>query len=401
MKQAAAMTNTLSELSHATKLLLAVCCLNTLANSLSAIFINVFLFRVTEQFEKVALFNLMMYIAWLPAFIFAGWLSKRVSKRNGLMIGGLAQFLFYLFVFFLEEKSTEYIISLGILFGFGSGFYWMAVNVLSVDYTQSHNRDWFNSVNGMVNTISQMLGPLVSGWLIVSYSGLKGYSYIFGTSFILFFVTFLLGFYLPKSSSDKTFYWKEMMLVHRSKAWRSLTYAFMANAFRGGVISFAILVWVYSVTRNESSLGMFSFMTTSLSLLSYYLIGRYGKTKHRLKYMLYGNILFSAALIGLVFEVSWEWLLIYGVISGICIPLFELPFHTIALNNIEDFDQNGKLRIELVVVREAALSVGRIASVFLLYLVYSTNEELWLLKILLVLIIIIGLTPHYFLKSIR
>lgn len=117
--------------------------------------------------------------------------------------------------------------------------------------------------------------------------------------------------------------------------------------------------------------------------------------------MLYGNILFSAALIGLVFEVSWEWLLIYGVISGICIPLFELPFHTIALNNIEDFDQNGKLRIELVVVREAALSVGRIASVFLLYLVYSTNEELWLLKILLVLIIIIGLTPHYFLKSIR
>ncbi|WP_180953620.1 MFS transporter [Bacillus sp. T33-2] len=384
-----------------TKTLLAVSWLNTLANSLSNIFVNIFLFKVTEQFGIVVLFNLMMYIAWLPAFVAAGWLGKRTSKRNGLIIGNSFQFVFYLCILLLGEQAGDHVVLLGLLFGVGSGFYWLSINVMSVDYTTNSNRDWFNGVNGMVNSISQMLGPFLAGLFIVNFERLSGYYIIFGCSFVIFFFTILLSLQFPREDGEKKFYWREMLAVHGNREWRALTYAFMANAFRGGVLSFVILVWVFMVTKDESALGAFSLLSTGLTFLMYYMVGKYGKGKRRLKYMLIGNVFLSIALLGLVFEVSWTTLLIYGVLSGICMPLFELPFHTIALNNISDHDQKGKLRMELVVAREAALSIGRISSVLMLYAIYNIDGHSQIyIQGFIILVVLIGLLPHLFLRSV-
>ncbi|MFZ4450394.1 MFS transporter [Salibacterium aidingense] len=400
MEQTEIAEKTDTALPQPTKLLLSISLLNALANNLSNIFINVFLFRLTDQIGTVVLFNLIMYISWVPAFIFAGWLSKKTSRRNGLISGGAAQLLFYFFILLFGDQASTYVIELGILFGAGSGFYWISVNVLSVDYTHEKNRDWFNGLNGTFESFSKMIGPLVSGWLIYIGDGFSGYYLVFGISFFLFIISFIISLTLSKDKDYAPFHWKDMLKVHRCRSWRLLSYAFMANAFRGGVISFIILIWVFMVTKNESALGNFSFMSTSLSFLIYYIMGRYGSSEHRLLYMLSGNILIGLALGGLLFEVSWELLLVYGILSGISIPLFEMPFNTLALNNISDFDKNGKNRVELVVAREIALSFGRITSVFLLYLIYlDDNNDIWMLRLFIISIIIIGLTPNFFLRS--
>ncbi|WP_062051648.1 hypothetical protein [Bacillus sp. JCM 19034] len=64
-------------LTRVTKVLLAIICLNGLANSLSNVFVNVFLFRLSNNIYEVALFNFISYLVWLPAFVFAGWLCKK------------------------------------------------------------------------------------------------------------------------------------------------------------------------------------------------------------------------------------------------------------------------------------------------------------------------------------
>ncbi|MGD7054203.1 MFS transporter [Sutcliffiella horikoshii] len=402
MEQIAALEINRPTLSRRTKILLVISCLNTLANSLSNVFVNVFLFKVTEQFDKVVLFNLVMYLSWLPAFVLAGWISKKVSKRNGLIIGGLFQLLFYLFILYLKESDTSSIIMLGILFGIGSGFYWMAVNTLSIDYTSEQNRDWFNGVNGVFNSFSQMLGPLAASWVIITYTNLNGYYLVFSLAAIIFLFTFILSLLLPKHKQNAPFYWKEMISVHKYKEWRALTYAFTANAFRAGVLSFAIILWVFMLTEKESIIGGFSFITTVLSVFTYYFIGKYSTGQIRMRLMIIGNLFLSLSLFGLVLEVNWTTLLVYGIISGICLPLFELPFHTLALNNISTYDLKGKIRIELVVVREVALSIGRTFSVFLLFLLYFYFEDnVWMLRAFLIIIIAIGLLPHYFLKQVN
>jgi MFS transporter, YQGE family, putative transporter len=374
-------------------------CLNTLANSLSNIFVNVYLFKLTQNPYEVALFNFISYLVWLPSFFIAGWLGKKIGRKSGIVIGGFFQLLFYLLILWLSDASTEWIWLLGAAFGIGSGFYWLSINVLSVDMTNDSNRDWFNGVSGVFGSVSQMIGPLCSGWLVSLMPNFTGYSMIFATSLVIFLCSMLLSLLLPREEGNHPFGWKKIWKIHRVKEWRQLSFAFIALSFRDGVLSFVIWIWVYMVTKSEVILGNFAFLATLLSIISFYLIGRYGKREHRMGYFMWGSVALSLSLFGLAFEVSWFTLILFGVLAGICRPLFEVPFHTIALNSIEKFDERNKYRVELVIAREAALSIGRIISVGLLVYLYKQAEPENFLPWFIVLLIIAGMVPFYFLRG--
>ncbi|WP_062051650.1 MFS transporter [Bacillus sp. JCM 19034] len=318
-----------------------------------------------------------------------------------MIIGGGLQVLFYLLILFLAEKSIEWIHLLGLCFGIGSGFYWLSVNVLSVDLTNQENRTWFNGVNGLFGSLSQMIGPFMAGILVSKLPNLTGYKVIFMLSLLLFIVTIVLSMLLPVIRLKNRFQWKKMYQVNRNKEWRQLTYAFMGLAFRDGVLSFVILLWVFVVTSSEAIVGNFAFLTTLLSVITYYVVGKFTKNTSQKWLLVIGNIGLSAAIFSLIIDVNWFVLLIYGIISAICIPLFEVPFNTMSLNNIANLDENGLTRVELVTSREIALSAGRITSVGLLVIVYSSLQSELLLQYFLGVVIVVGMTPLLFIRRMK
>ncbi|WP_100401352.1 MFS transporter [Bacillus sp. FJAT-42315] len=367
--------NPATYLPKSTKVFLLILCLSGIATSLSTIFINVFLYKVSLDIYNVALFNFLTYLVWAPAFLLAGVLSKKIERKFSIIIGSVFKLLFYLWIVTLGEDAANHVAGLAILFGIGSGFYWLSVNTLTVDYTNDRNRDWFNSINGIFASVSQMVGPFIAGWIIELLPGFIGYKMIFGVSVFFFSIAMLFTFFLPNIGKQNTFQWKSIKKIHKDKEWRYLAYIFMCLAFRDGVISFVISLWVYVVTTSEGLLGNFALMTTTLSIITYYLIGRYSKKEQKWKLILWGNALLSLSILVLVIEVNFVTLLIYGIASGICIPMFTVPFNTLSLNSISKFDQKGNLRIEMVVSREMALSVGRITSVGCLALIYATSQN--------------------------
>ncbi|MEQ6376099.1 MFS transporter [Bacillaceae bacterium S4-13-56] len=385
-------------LSPTTKIFLLIVCFNGIANSLSSVFINIYLYKLSQNFYDVALFNFVSYLIWMPSFIFAGWLSKKVDRKKGLVIGGCLQLIFYLVLILLGDNSSNWIIVLGIIYGIGSGFYWLSVNVLSVDLTNQLNRDWFNGVNGIFNALSQMIGPVSAGWIITMNPGFTGYRLIFILTFLFFLVSVVLTFFLPKQIEKGSFNWRALWNVHKNKEWRILSYVYSSLAFRDGVLSFAIWIWVYMMSGSEGVVGNYVFMTTTISVFIFYFIGRFISQKNRSSYIKIGTIGISLAVLGLVFDVNYWTLLIYGVTAGVCIPLFEVPFNTLSLNSISKFDSNGRQRIEMVVSRELALSAGRIPSVGGLTIIYTIdqNQSIWV-ALFMVLVITIGLMSLYFL----
>jgi YQGE family putative transporter len=60
-----------------TKIILVINVLFTLAMGLSNIFVNIILWKKSNDFIIVAIYNLMHYIFVPITFIFAGWLSKK------------------------------------------------------------------------------------------------------------------------------------------------------------------------------------------------------------------------------------------------------------------------------------------------------------------------------------
>ena len=394
--------NTENTLSKTAKIFLVIVCLNGVANSLSSIFVNVYLYKLSQNLYDVALFNLVSYLIWAPVFILAGWLSKKTDRKLGLIAGGCFQLLFYFVLLMLADSASENIVMLGLIFGIGSGFYWLSVNTISVDVTNQSNRDLFNGVNGMFNSFSQMIGPAAAGWIITLQHGFNGYQIIFTCTFILFLLSVGLTFLLPKQLGKETFNWKALWEINKNSEWGQLAFVFSCLAFRDGVLSFAIWIWVYMITGSEGSLGNYVFLTTTISMVTYYFIGRFVREKNNWLYIITGTIGISLAILVLVLDVSYTTLLIYGIASGLFIPLFEVPFNTLSLNTISKFDLSGKLRIEMVISREMALSAGRILSVGGITYVYTMapHQSLWVASYML-FVIIIGLLSLFFLKSYR
>ncbi|MCK8485615.1 MFS transporter [Paenibacillus sp. MBLB2552] len=387
-------------LARPAKVLLLVNSLNALGNTLSNIFINVYWYKLTNDMSQTLLFNLASYMVWLPSFILAGWLSKRVDRTKPLWIGSVVQMLFYVAVLLLGSESPQFLLPLGLMYGIGQGFYWMSMNVLSIDVTEAGNRNWFNGINGAAGALTGMAGPLIAGALVESLPALAGYATVFLASLLCFALSLGAALLLPKQAAAGVFEWRSLLGVLRHREWRYLSCAFVGVAFRDGVLAIAIWLWVFLATGSENATGRFAFATTLLSVASFYLIGRFGRDRYRWRYLVLGALLMGVSLLGITLHLAAWTLVLYGVISSVARPFFDTPFNTLTFNAVNRWDQGGRLRIELMVWREAALSVGRITGVALLYGIYRWGADGLeaSLSLFLVAVIAIGLLPLLFIQ---
>lgn len=82
-------------MSKEAKILLIVSGLFTLAKGLSNVFVNIFLWKKSNDFILISQYNLIQYIFLPIAFTVAGWLAKK--KRMGY--GLLESELFFIYYF--------------------------------------------------------------------------------------------------------------------------------------------------------------------------------------------------------------------------------------------------------------------------------------------------------------
>lgn len=383
-------------LSKQTRVLLLILTLCGFAGALSNIFVNVYLYKMSEQLYRVFLFHLCSYLIWVPVYIGAGWLCKRIDRRRVLTAGLLFFVLFYAVVLLAGSALGSRIYLTGLLYGIGASLYWFSVNLLMVDYTTKETRDWFNGVSGVVTSASQMIGPLAAGLIITAGTGFAGYRVVFGLSFVLFLAGAACTQLLPPRIDRGRLDWSRVRGAGKLPEWRKLTVCFTALHFRDDVLSFFLWIYMFTALQNEGAMGNYSFLLTALSTAAYYAAGRFGRKGNRKAFLLAGGIVSSMALLLWLFDMNGWLLLSYTVLAGAAGPFFQVAFSTIYINSISAHDESGKYKIELLIARELAISAGRIASVAgLTALCLLLPVTKTLLGGYMVLLVAAGLVPVY------
>lgn len=133
-----------------------------------------------------------------------------------------------------------------------------------------------------------------------------------------------------------------------------------AQGVREGVFAFLIALLVYVATKQEYKLGQFSLITSAVALVSYWAAGKWFKPQYRSRGMLIGAILLFIVLIPLLWKVSYGTLLIMGIGSALSMPLYILPMISAGFDLMGASGENVEKRVELVVLRELCLMVGRL-----------------------------------------
>lgn len=386
-------------MSKEAKILLAISALFTFAMGLSNIFVNVFFWKQTNDYIVIAIYHLTHYIFTPVTFILAGIMSKRKNGIWALRIGLLAYSLFFIMILFWGGSGTYRIYLLGVIYGTATGFYWLAFNTLSFDFTHINNRDTWNGFNGCWCGITAAVSPMISAYMISSSSGVKGYKLVFaltlGTFLVLTAVSLLLRCRNYGCRLDH-----RRSYSKNSKEWGTIRLATALWGFRDVIIVFLVNILTIEVTGSELSLGKLTLAGSLVSSASYVLVQKVIKPPRRRLAILLGVLGTSAAVLVLSFNVTYGSLVFYIMMDAFFLPFFLIQLNSATFNVIDRMHEND-MRIEYMINKDIVLNGGRIVSVLILIVLLILFRPPGVLRGYLVILGLVPIASGYFLGKLR
>lgn len=372
-------------------LLLSVHGLFILSSALSGTFLNVYLWKSRQDYTMLGWFTIAQQIALGLTFWGAGKWVKERNKMNALRLGIAVAGLFYLCVLWTGRDAVHYIWPLGLLFGVSLGLFWLAFNVVYFEVSSAENRDWFNGWIGLLGSITGIIGPWLAGWIITLMHGDRGYRFIFTVSMVIFAVTVVLSFFLRKRPVQSDYHWLEgLNRLRKGGVWRYAIWGLAVQGLREGVFSFLITLLVFVATDQESKLGQYALITSAVSLVSYWACGKWFKPKFRKTGMLVGSVLMLLVIIPLLFSVNYATLLILGIGTALVLPLYMMPAISASFDLMGLKQEDVEKRVELVVLRELSLTIGRITGLLVFIVVLTFRQDTLTVTLLL---LFLGASP--------
>jgi YQGE family putative transporter len=383
-------------------LLLVIGGLYSLSISLSNTFVNVYLWKQSGEFIDLGIYNLSIVIMQPITFIFAGRLAKKIDRVVVLRLGVIFLAIFFMSVLIIGGSAAKFIILLGGTLGIGYGFYWLAFNVLTFEITEPETRDFFNGFLGIMNSTAGMVGPIIAGFIISRLKNFTGYTTIFSISLLLFSGAVVLSFFLKRRPAEGEYLFKRIFNERKKdRNWKMITSAHFFQGLREGTFAFVIGVFVFIATGSELALGKFGLVNSSAAFIAYFLATRIIKKTKRKMFILMGGIFLYLSIFVILFDLSYQRLLIYAVLIAFGYPMLFVPYASITYDVIGRAWNITKARIEYIVVKEIFLNSGRIVSILGFIVAVTLFNEKQSIPILLAIIGAGHLIIYFFVRNVQ
>jgi hypothetical protein len=256
------------------------------------------------------------------------------------------------------------------------GFYYLGQHALTLDMTDSKNRDYFFSIQLYLTSIARIAAPALAGWTIAFFQwkwlGLSqpwtflGYYLIFSATFIIYLSLVYKSAGLSVSHRTVPFQlWK--VITHKGNtAWNRLMVSYFLQGIRGGVFWFVVYLLVYQSTHNEGIVGVYNMFSNLLAALTAYFCSRWAQNHNR-----HAGLWISSALIfiGGLF-LSWRidnlTLWAFAILNTIGVTWFLVGFSALSFEAIEKAVDAKNRKLEYLAIREIPLGTGRLIGLFFL-----------------------------------
>lgn len=380
------------------KILLFMSALFTFAAGLSGIFVNIFFWKQTNSFIVIVIYNMIHYITTPITFMIGGIIAKKKNGIWSLRLGLILYAIFYSLILILGNRGGIYIYILGMVYGFAVGFYWLAFNTLSFDFTCVTNRDTFNGFNGSCAGVAAAIAPITSGYIITRFTGNKGYSIVFTITLSIFIVLLIISLFLKCNNYGSKVNFKKVFSKNCSD-WSIIRKSTTLWGFRDVIIGFLVNILIIETTGSELSLGKLTFIGALASSGAYVLVQKIIKPPRRRLAIYVGTIGSFLAVTTIVYKVSYATLLIFMVVDSFLLPFFLIQLSSSSFNVINKIHEED-LRIEYMINKDIVLNGGRIISSIILLLVLSLFKGAFVIRGYLLLIGAIPILSGYFLRKL-
>lgn len=348
--------------------------------SMSGLFLNLYLWRLTQDLTINAVYNIISFAITPAAFALGGLIAKKRDRMLTYRIGIVMIALFYLMVIIAQEHVPEYYIWFALFNGIAGGFYWTGYLVLQYDVSTDANRIRFLAMNMVMFNTAGLAGPALAGFIIQRNEGLQGYIFIFTLAFIMFVIAAVISFRIPTVHSHHRVYYLKMMglVMQRNRRWLKALYGFLVMGLFQGIMLFLPNIILFQAVGREDWVGYLGVFFSSLTVATGYVISRKAQKENVRVYVFASTtgVVIGAGLLLLGVEI-WS-VVTFMILFSICNPLAINTLTSYYYRLMGTLPLKGQLRIESVVMRELFLNIGRVLSISLLVLLVADLESAWM-----------------------
>lgn len=369
------------------------------AEALCSVFVGVYFWVNSLDFNTVCYYYLTIYIVTPFVFILAGWYSQARDRVYVFRIGLVLHAVFYGTLLWLREDSVHYAIPLGALLGVTWGFFWAGNNTFNFDVAASDKRDYFFGWLGVVSDSARLVSPLISGMIIHFLPGQQGgYLVIFASALVLYLGAIVLSVWVPQDRTRRPFRIRRALFPGKDQRdWQWIMLASMSLAGSFNIFHFLLGLVMYMQTGSEMTVGGFTAFQALAGALVSYSIGRLILPRTRRRAMFWGVVVLVAAGAIISVHLSFWTLVIFGFLRSVSQPLFGIPHSSIRFDVIDRCAEDPVQRIEYLCAWEVPLALGRVIMMSALMLCFGYLGETGLRAVLFFLCAVRIVT--YFLMS--
>jgi MFS transporter, YQGE family, putative transporter len=353
--------------------------------SMSGVFLNLYLWRLTESIWVNGMYNIINYAVAPFAFMLGGWLAKKTDRMYAYRLGLLLISAFYICVVAAQELVAEWYPVFAVFASLSGAFYWVGYLVLMYDVSDERNRIHYLAMNSIFFTFAGLLGPALAGRVIALNDGLHGYIIVFGIAFFMFLLAAVGSLKIKaKPSRHKTYYMKHtLLMMRRSPGWLRGLWGFFALGLLQGIMLFLPNILLFQVMPREDHIGYMSVLFSLITIAMGMLISRFAKAEHTTLYLWISGVGLIAAASLLLGGLSLWSVISFMVLYSFFNPLQGNTLTSHYYNHVGKLPLKGNFRVESVVLREAFLNTGRVISITALILLLQEVEGRQLAFILL------------------
>lgn len=343
-------------------------------NSLSIIFINLYLWRLTNSLLINGLFNLIAILTQGIMTLFLGKMAKQRDRLTMYRYGIFLTAFFYLCIVLTKELMVEYFYLFALLKGISQAAYWIGYFTLVYDVSNNANRHRYFGWNQITMSGANLIGPALAGFVISMYSELSGYIIVFSLAFLMFLVAAMGSLRMNKESTHhKTYYMKFLPAILKKRpSFALVLFGWFIIGFPQGVLMYIPHILLYDIFPNESFVGYMNVLFLTLSIVASYVIARFARLDATKTYLFLAAFGMTFSTLFLMWDISVWTVVLFMSFGSLFKPLQANTYAVHYYKWLDYIPLRENFRVESVVLRESIINIGRGLGI-VIFMMFSTE----------------------------
>jgi YQGE family putative transporter len=342
------------------------------------LFLNVFVFEVTQSLMSLVIYNLVFF--FFVALGFSGWGYAAAQLQVSMKYNYLRAFTIYILSFltliFLPHDFA-YLLIFATFNGLGLGMFWVGVHTYEMLTTSNENRDFYSSMVSLGTQIFAVLSPLVatlSFYLSEHVFHLETFEILFWILPFVYLLSFPFLFKLPEYTPKKIPHseWKRLIFDKNLRSVRRyITVGGLPWGFRSVLVPALSLLSLQSVLK----IGLLQTSVGVISILTLLVLSHKRHEGNRVEILFYASMGMALAFGLLFFWESSPWFFVlFSLLLTILHPVYRVSEHVLDLTAMERLTGEHSFYPGLV-YRDALIWVGRSLAIGLLAILLLFTDE--------------------------